>query len=111
MKKLSRCALLLLLVVQAGSVVIATPQYDTVTTYYADEEMTVVNGRKWEMCSGTWYTGTQDGYIDYWYGESCDNQSPTCMVTEDKYICGNNCGDGIDNDGDGIIDINDPGCR
>jgi hypothetical protein len=111
MKKVSRFALLLLLlVVEAGSVAIATPQYDTVTTYYADAAMTVINGRKWEMCSGTWYTGTQSGYIDYWYGESCNSTIPQCVYSEDGRLCPGSCTDFIDNDYDGVFDGADPGC-
>lgn len=109
MKRASSFALLLLLVIEAGTVVTATPQYDMVTTYYDDESMTVVNGRKWEMCSGTWYTGTQDGYIDYWFGESCDNNFPQCVYTEDGRLCPGSCSDFIDNDYDEVWDGADRG--
>lgn len=110
MKKVSLFSLSLLLVLQTSSVVTASPQYDLVTTYYADQAMTVVNGRKYEMCSSTWYTGTLSGYVDYWYGEPCDSTIPPCVYTEDGRLCPGSCTDFIDNDYDEVFDGADPGC-
>ena len=40
-----------------------------------------------------------------------DNDDPQCMTAEDNYEENDGqCGDGLDNDGDGWIDMADPAC-
>lgn len=88
---------------------LATPQYDTITTYYSDDTCSTVVGRRFEMCSGHWSTGTTSQYIDIWYGESCGG-AEGCQQTEDNDMCPGSCSDGSDNDGDNLVDGNDPNC-
>jgi hypothetical protein len=89
----------------------ATPQYDLVTTYYSDATLTTMVGRKFEMCSGTWSQGSRSAYYDYFVGEPC---SGSCAFNEcgaeygDMYT--SLCNDTVDNDGDGLVDVDDPGC-
>ena len=104
-------AVLVLCAGVAAPTATTTPAYDTVHTYYDGDNFATANivGRKWEMCSGTWYTGTTSGYVDLWYGENCSTGVPSCQITESNDTC-NNCGDNIDNDNDGKTDADDPNC-
>lgn len=52
----------LLFVLVVTSVSFATPQCDTIHTYYSDNTYTVVVGHKYEMCSGTWWDGQRTAY-------------------------------------------------
>ena len=110
-----RIALLAAVVILAVGVpsLLAKPEYDQIYTYYSDDTYTEVVGREYYMCTGTWRTGTTSDYLDISIGYSCTTGEPSpglyeCWgyVPQDFTYCG----DGTDNDGDGLVDSFDPGC-
>lgn len=111
MKYVLRVLAAVCILITSASVPFATPQYDTIWTYYDGPDFATANivGQKFEMCSGTWRTGTTSGDYNITYGMDCSNNTISCQATESQYECGN-CNDTIDNDGDGKWDAWDPDC-
>ncbi len=99
-------AAMLLLCVVSGAT--ATPTRDHIWTYYSDATMTTIVGVEYDMCSGKWMTGTKTVHCTLDYGENCSG--PPCGPEVESADCGN-CGDGIDNDGDGRPDMMDYLCQ
>ena len=71
-------------------------------------------GNQWQPTSGSLSTGTLSGtttFTLYAYGSTSTQQSIVIGVTGGQYAYTYACSDGVDNDGDGLIDYPaDPGC-
>ena len=49
--------------------------------------------------------------IKQWNNTQCPTNAPDIIVNNNSAGCSEICDDGIDNDGDGLIDCKDPDCR
>ena len=91
---------------------ISMPEYDSIVTYYSDASMTVEIGHDYYMCHSSWSNGDWSMYQNVTIYYDC--------TVGGEYPLGENvwsemnpsaCGDWTDNDGDGLIDSQDPDCR
>ncbi len=96
---------LLVVLCGVGTSIVAAPPHQIWRTYYTDSTKTVECGYMNQHCSGTTYSGCwTQWYTDEIMGRCGGNDD--CVIPDNT-----NCRDGLDNNGDGLVDWSDPACQ
>lgn len=88
----------------------ASPPAACEYTYYSDAGHSTVVGFYGQYCTHTTSWGTSSAYYTVECFENCGGPPPPPPDTESLYNHNDVCNNGIDDDGDGLVDCFDPGC-
>jgi hypothetical protein len=108
MKRLATILASILVLTSSAPTLLSMPEYAYVETYYSDSSFQNVVGQRYYGCTGGWTTGTLEGYLNVTIFQNCSSgqQDDRGEIGDFGTVCNN----GIDDDGDDLIDQLDPGC-